>query len=306
MANELVDSTAWAVSPLKGVVLQNQFEVSLDHEITLMRADERLLAARTHLLMSKLEFEEIGNSQWFLVLRIPQSLSSPVYLPNTAELLLDALMAFQIVKPVETYGYVVSGIEFADGSINWQHYSRRWPMNSGLWAHRRSFDEPLLNDVRAIMNSVRRVMKGPDIAKRNAVHLLLLALEQPHPYIACLLAVTGIDAILQCEDKRDFEVKLSEFLGESALAFPDWNSPNFPPLKYTVKELAVHLYTLRSKIAHGANLMSAAQDKTSPVDLSELKEYIPEGEPVSYATLLSESSIYLLARVLQKVVGESS
>lgn len=148
-------------------------------------------------------------------------------------------------------------------------------------------------------------MKGPDMAKRNAVHLLLLALEQPHPYIACLLAVIGIDAILQSNGRRDFEVKLSEFLGASTLAFPDWNSPNFPPLKYTVKELAVHLYTLRSKIAHGVSLLSAAQDKTSPVDLSKLKEYIPEGEPVHYATLLSESSIYLLAQVLKKVFVES-
>jgi hypothetical protein len=145
-------------------------------------------------------------------------------------------------------------------------------------------------------------MAGSDIAKRNAVHLLQLALEHPHPYIACLLAVAGMEAILDSQSRWDFEKKLCDTLGTSTPAFPNWNSPHFPPLKYTIKELAIHLYTLRSKVAHGVDLAKAATDRLSPVDLFELKEYIPEGEPAQYATLLSESSIYLLGQLLLKIL----
>jgi len=119
-----------------------------------------------------------------------------------------------------------------------------------------------------------------------------------------------MEAILDSKDRWDFETKLCELLGASTLAFPDWNSPDFSPPNYTVKNLAVHLYILRSKVAHGADLREAARDKNSPVDLSELKEYMPASprsydpspETVQYATILGEAAIYLLGQVLEKVL----
>lgn len=305
MQKELgLTSIAWIVSPLKGVTL-NASEVLLENNLALKRADERLLAARSELFLSKVEFADVGKAPWFLALRIPQFPSIVTDLHSGVELLLDALMAFQIVKPIETYGLVFYGIEYPNQPIHWQGVNdRRWAMVAGQWARLRLFDEPLLNDVQMIMNKVRAIMSGPDIAKRNAIHLLQLALEHPHPYVACLLAVIGIEAILDSKDRWDFERKLCDLLGASTPAFPEWNPPEIPPLKYTVKDLAVHLYTLRSKIAHGANLASAACDKNSPVNLSEFKEYIPEGDPVRYAVLLGESSIYLLGRVLQTIIRQ--
>jgi hypothetical protein len=292
----------WIVSPLKGVSLRGKSEVALGDGLALMRTDERLLASRSGLYLGSVQFHDIGRAPWFLVLRVPQSPHTPV-VPDSVELLLDALMAFQIVKPIETYGLAFHGDESSAGDMNWHGIDdRRWPMNAGQWSQLRMFDEPLLNEVLAILNQVRSMMRGPDISKRNAVHLLQLALEHPHQYVACLLAVTGIEAILDCKDRWDFEKKLCDLLGASALAFPDWNSPDFPPLTYTVKEVAVHLYTLRSKVAHGADLAKAAHDKNTPVDLLQLKEYILEGAPVRYATLLCESSIYILGQVLQKVL----
>jgi hypothetical protein len=299
--------TVWIASPLKGVSLGDILEVSLGNGLALISRDARLEAATNDLdlLLNRVQFRDLENAKWFLVLRIPQSLFKTVDIPQSVELLQDALMACQIVKPIETHGLVFHGIESPDGRMRWQGLDdRRWPMSAGHWARLRTFDAVLLKDLRAISGRVRQIMTGSDIAKRNAVHLLQLALEHPHPYIACLLAVTGIEAILDSENRWDFETKLCNLLGASTFAFPDWNSPEFPPMKYTVRDLAVHLYTLRSKIAHGANLASAAQDKNSPVNLSELKEYIPEGEPVRYAILLCESSIYLLGQVLQKVVRE--
>jgi len=296
-------STAWIVSPLKGVVLDKS-EYAFGDNLSLIRVSQQLLGARSELFLSKVQFELVGKAPWYLALRIPESPSNAVDLHQAVEPLLDALMAFQIVKPIETYGLVFCGIEHWGGGMHWQSNSdRRWGMVAGPWAQLRTFDEPLLKRAQSIMNPVREIMVGSDVAMRNAIHLLQLALEHPHPYVSCLMAVTGIETALGgCDNRRDFEKKICDLLGAGTLAFPDWNSPTTPPLGYTVKELAVHLYTLRSKIAHGANLASAAQDKNSPVDLAALKDYIAESDRVRYAALLGESSIYLLGQVLQTVL----
>ncbi|MGH9764567.1 MAG: hypothetical protein ACREAC_27340, partial [Blastocatellia bacterium] len=157
---------------------------------------------------------------------------------------------------------------------------------------------------------VQDTLNGRDIAKKNATHLLQLALEHPHPLIACLLAVIGMEAVLKSNSRRDFAEKLCALLGASTLAFPDWNSPQFSQPMYTVENLALHLHTLRSKIAHGRDLREAAHDAKAPVDLGELKEYIPvdsrsydfQPQTVQYATLLGEAAIYLLGQALQKVL----
>jgi len=278
-----------------------------------MRTDERLLAARNDLgqCLSKVQLQEIGEARWFLALQIPQSPLQSVNVADCVEQLQDVLMAFQIVKPIETYGLVFHGVESPSGRMLWKGMGdRRWPMIAGQWAQLRAFDEPLLNEAQAILSKVQQTMKGADIGKRNAVHLLQLALEHPHPLIACLLAVTGMEAILKNNGRRKFEEKLCDLLGAMTSAFPDWNSPHFSPPNYRVKDLALHLHTLRSKVAHGIDLREAVNDKKSPVDLDELKPYIlldpngyyPQTEMVQYATLLGEAAIYLLGQVLQRAL----
>lgn|SRR3989442_1466337 len=294
--------TVWTITGLQGVYVGSQTEVSLSTDLSLLRANSLLLSARDLLNLNKRQYKDIGDCNWFLVHRALQGLIRDAERARNTESLQDALMAFQVVKPIETYGFIFQGIEFEQGRVTWEKTVYSWPMSAGQWARMRIFDQDLLGQAGAMLTRVQTVMVGSDIAKRNAVHLLQLALEHPHPYVACFLAVTGIEAILDSKGRWDFETKLCDLLGASTLAFPDWNSPDSSPPRYTVKELAVHLYTLRNKVAHGADLKKAAQDKNSPVDLLQLKEYIPEGEPVLYTMLLGESSIYLLCRVLQKVL----
>jgi len=305
--------TVWTTIPLKGVSLGDRSEMSLGNDIALLRSDVRLLAARDDLslLLSKVQSEDVGRADWFLVLRVLQSTLRAVDIPRTAERLLDALMAFQIIKPIVTYGLLFHGTESRDGQILWHGMDdRRWPMIGGQWSQMRRFDALLLKNVQEMLPRVHRVMSGTDIGKINAIHLLQLALEHPHPLIACLLAVTGMDAVLKSGRRRDFKERLCKLLGASTLAFPDWNSPHFLPPNHTVKDLAIPLYTLRNKVAHGADLREAARDKESPVDLGELKPYVSlhppnwslEMEMVQYATLLGEAAIYLLGQVLQRVL----
>jgi hypothetical protein len=166
----------------------------------------------------------------------------------------------------------------------------------------RTFDAPLLTQVPDMISRVGRVMEGSDSRKKNALYFFQLALEHFHPYVAALLAVAGMEAIFDSSDRNNFKQKLCDCVGSSALAFPDWNSPRTAPPQFTAEGLAIHLYTLRSKIAHGVNLREAANDKSAPVDLLELVDLIPDFEKPTYAMLLCESSIYLLAEVLKKVV----
>lgn len=295
-------TNVWTIVGLHGVDLCSTPEVALASDLSLCKATPSLLAAGDLLFMSKVQHEVMQNCPCFLVQRTACRMGEVPDANTCYEALQDALMAFQIVKPVETDGFFFLGEQSPAGSLSWHGTQIRWPMSAGQWARMRTFDPPLIAQLKLLLGRVRRVMTGTNITKKNAVHLLQMALEHPHPYIACLLAVTGMEAIFDSANRWDFEEKLCDSLGASNPAFPDWNSPELPPLNYTVEELAVHLYTLRSKIAHGAELSKAAHDKNSPVDLLQLRDYIPEADPVLYALLLGEAAVYLLGQVLQKVL----
>lgn len=59
---------------------------------------------------------------------------------------------------------------------------------------------------------------------------------------------------------------------------------------YTVEETAIPLFVLRNKIAHGADLRTAATDKRYPVDLTQRVSLTQDSETVSYALILSEAA----------------
>ncbi len=85
------------------------------------------------------------------------------------------------------------------------------------------------------------------------------------------------------------------------MAFPDWHSNTDAPA-YTVEEISIPLYMLRNKLAHGADLRSAMNDKKFPVDFGKAGGVTEYGETVNYALLLSEAACYLLCQVLQAVL----
>ena len=111
----------------------------------------------------------------------------------------------------------------------------------------------------------------------------------------------GMEAIFDSGDRHDFKKKLCECIGRTTSAFPDWLSPIYPPPKETVEEIAIPLYTLRSKLAHGADLRKAMLDPRFPVDLVKEVSLISEMGTRSNAEHLAEAACYLLCQVLQKV-----
>ena len=173
-------------------------------------------------------------------------------------------------------------------------------MFAGVWAQMRPFDAKLIAQLRDFLPKVTARMKGSSVEEKNSINLLQLSLEHFHPLIKCLLSVVGLDALLDSKDRNDFKKKLCGRLGELTQVFPDWNSPSVSPPKYSVADVAVHLYTLRSKIAHGVDLRKALHDKNAPADLAKWVEPIEEMGTMSYAELLSEAAIYILCALLQE------
>ena len=174
-------------------------------------------------------------------------------------------------------------------------------MEPGQWARMNRFDDAMLAQVPAMIDRIQPVMDGQSVGKKNALTLLQLGLEHFHPYIAGLLWVTGLEAIFDSRGKENFNKKLCDCLGPQTLAFPNWHSkPDAPP--YTVEEVAMPLFVLRNKLAHGADLCTAATDARDPVDLMARVNFTPDSTATTQALLLSEAACYLLCQVLQKVL----
>jgi hypothetical protein len=200
-------------------------------------------------------------------------------------------MAIQVIKPISTLGLIYRGTQI----------ERRPPMQPGQWASENKFDDAMLGAVPAMIDRIQPVMDGRSVEKRNALTLLQLGLEHFHPYIAGLLWVTGLEAIFDSGGRDEFKKKLCQCLGPQTPAFPNWHSKPDAPT-YTVEEIAIPLFVLRNKLAHGADLRSAATDKKHPVDLTRRVNLTQENEAVNFALLLSEAACYLLCQVLQRVL----
>ena len=297
-----VDSTVWVFTALENVNLPGLEEVKLTESLSLVRPNQLLLSCRDRHALSGEQYQRLENISCFLLLREQAPPFRGPERDKRVSKLQNALMAFQVVKPLLTSGLLFQAIQLQATTLNLERIQARPPMDPGIWAKMRSFDTPLLSQIPDMISRVQSVMEGSDSRKKNAIYLFQLALEQVHPYITALLAVAGMEAIFDSSDRNIFKQKLCNCLGASTPAFPDWNSPEKLPPSYTAEELAVHLYTLRSKIAHGANLLDAVKDKSAPVNLLELVDLLTDFDKPTYAMVLCESSIYLLAEVLKKVL----
>jgi hypothetical protein len=296
-------------SGLRDVEAGDDAEVDLGNGFSLVKPNDYLLSARNKFSMTGLQWQEsVEFSRYIIYSYEPLSLEPPSYLAKTYEEMRSAflcgLMALQMLKPIQTQGLL-----FFCQSYDAAHdahsellaaIEHRPPMKPGPWAIRRRFDQELLKLVPAAIESVKQVMNGLNAERRNAFMLLQLGLEHFHPLIAGLLWVMGLEALCNSANRNDFKKKLCDYLGPSTSAFPDWNV-NSPP--DTVEDIALHLYTLRSKLAHGVDLRKAAADKKSPVDLLQTRTLPDSPDPVSYASFLSEASCYLLCQALQKEIA---
>jgi hypothetical protein len=175
-------------------------------------------------------------------------------------------------------------------------------MSAGEWAELRRFDNKLITELDELIPKVLSRMKNGSAEQKNSVTLLQFSLEHLHPLVKGLFAVMGLEAVFDSGGRSRFKRHLCGCLGESTLAFPDWSSPDFSPPAFTVGEIALDLYTLRSKIAHGVDLRKAAKDPKVPVDLLRKVPLTHALADTAYCVVLSEVAIYLLCEIIKKRV----
>ena len=289
--------TALTFTGLYGVSFAEE-KLDLGPGYYLQKPNPYLISARWKHSMSGSAHAEMENLSSFFVLKEELTLSPDL---QAKERLQNGLIALQIVKPIRTFGFIFLGREVEGAeTFNLQHIEARPEMMPGNWALQRRFDQPLLDQVPNMIQRVTSAINSGSVEKKNAITLLQLSLEHFHPLISGLLSVMGMEALFDSDNRNEFKIKLCDCLGAATLAFPDWNAPRSPAPTYTVEDLAVPLYMLRNKLAHGADLRTAAHDKRSPVDLVNKVKLTSDSEPQAFAFLLSEAAPYLLAQVLQK------
>jgi hypothetical protein len=280
-------------------------ELNLGHGFSLCKPNDALLSVRDRSIMSGFEYDEATRVSRYLVYKqvVKGWSEEGIDERQQAEAMFwNGLMAFQIVKPTATVGLTFEGLFYGTPSFHLETTERRPPMDPGQWARMRQFDAEFLGRVPPMIQRVKHVMEGASAETRNAIILLELGLEHNHPLIAGLLWVMGMESIFDSGNRNDFEKKVCNCLGPTAAVFPDWNSPRYSSPAYTVREMAIPIYMLRNKLAHGADLRKAATDKTTPVDLIKKVKLADGLEDRAHAYVLSEAACYLLCQVLQKTI----
>lgn len=287
-------STERIHTALLGIARKGDDSIPLSDGLSLVRPNDELLRSRFDWVQGQGEMEEEAKASRYLVCDYPRWVQGEDWdaaPERETNRFYSGLMAIQVIKPIRTLGFI----------YRHQQIERRPPMEPGQWAMMNKFDDAMLAQVPAMIDLIQPAMDGQSVEKKNALILLQLGLEHFHPYIAGLLWVTGLEAIFDSGGKETFKRKLCDCLGPQTLVFPNWHSrPDAPT--YTVEELAIPLFVLRNKIAHGADLRTAATDRKHPVDLTRRVSLTQDSGTVNYALLLSEAACYLLCQVLQKVL----
>jgi hypothetical protein len=279
---------------LLGIASGGDDSIPLADGLSLVRPNAELLAHRWDWVQGDGEMQQEAQATRYLVCEYPQWVMGEELAARResgTNRFYAGLMAIQVIKPIPTLGFIYRGTEI----------ERRHPMEPGPWAMANTFNDAMLAAVPAMIDRIQPVMDGGSVAKRNALTLLQLGLEHFHPYIAALLWVTGLEAIFDSGGREEFKQKLCDYLDPKTPAFPNWHAnPDAP--SYTVEDIAIPLYVLRNKLAHGADLRSAMTDKKHPVDLLSRVSLTQDPETVNYALVLSEAACHLLCQVLQKVL----
>jgi len=291
------------------VAMNGDDEIPLVDRLSLIKPNAELTSGSWSNSVTGMDELEIKQASRFLVYRYehPAPNEFPgVVEKRASEEFLSGLMAFQVIKPIRTLGYVHHGSTgdrygFARGQYVPTFIRYRPRMRPGKWAMMNEFDDAMLTQVPGMINRIRAIFTNRDIPRINALTFLQLGLEIDQPYIAGLLWMTGLEAIFDSGGKEKFKKKLCDCLGPQTPAFPNWHSkPDAPP--YTVEDIAIPLFVFRNKLAHGADLTTAATDPKQPVDLLARMNLTSQTPSTTRALLLTEAACYVLCQVLQKVL----
>ena len=116
--------------------------------------------------------------------------------------------------------------------------------------------------------------------------------------LGALMFVMALDMLLMAGGTAPFVERLGGFLGPQSYIFPpDSVMHRQPTVK--VRDVLVHLFEFRNKIAHGQEIPETPYRQR--YDLLDEGGGRINGEDYGYSDLMCESALFLLAKALRKV-----
>jgi len=214
------------------------------------------------------------------------------------KLMLYATYAIQVLAPCGAAG--TFRLYRRDGEC-WKECAmeRRQQMLPTEWAVRCSVPDRVACEAPAMLERVLDVFYKPNLRLQIPLWMMEQGLAAPDQHIRILLCATGLDSLAKASGQAMFKERLCSLLGGDTLIFPPDCEGRQP--RYSVEEVAAHLYQLRNEMAHGLPFQAIFHRKTGFLDRS--------GEPVGpefakhrYDKVLEECAVFLFCRALREVL----
>jgi hypothetical protein len=214
------------------VAMNGDDEIPLVDGLSLVRPNDQLVSGRWSNTVNQMDEAEIKAASRFLVCRYeePDDKNSWNAKQKRAyDLLRSGLMAFQVIKPIRTFGYSHYGSSGDCFGFDSSQYVPtfiyyRPQMRPGRWAMVNEFDDAMLAKMPDMIMRIQSAFVGPDVPHANALTFLQLGLESEQPLIAGLLWVTGLEAIFDSRRRDEFKKK--------ALRLPRPSDARIPQLAF--------------------------------------------------------------------------
>src|ERR1043165_5001522 len=188
------DCTIWTFTGLREIYLRDNKEIDLGNGFSLSSPTINILSARDRHYMSNEQYEDAEHCGCYLIFKsgeVSLQIDQPAICMQELQ---NGLIALQIIKPIQTLGFIFQCEQWKDGAyLGLKTVEHRSSMDSGQWARMRQFDSEFLSQVPSMISRVRQVMNDTNAERKNAIILLQLALEHMHPRIAGLLNVMGME-----------------------------------------------------------------------------------------------------------------
>ncbi|MEJ2006899.1 MAG: hypothetical protein P8Z30_01890 [Acidobacteriota bacterium] len=217
---------------------------------------------------------------------------------NAKELVRNTILACQVVFPTGSHdsGSFLCVCEKHRETLVICSFSLNRRLQTASWALT-PFPPIDKQELVTVVEGVQEAFRKEVARLVNPLCLLELGEEANNSHMRLLQWVTGLDALLIAEGRYDFERNLSNLLGRRTYVFPpiDGVQP-----KYQVGDVALDLYKLRDKIAHGLAIPKEFREITGFEDVGG-KLIDGMYRYCQYRHVLEEAALFLLCSALKTV-----
>lgn len=209
-----------------------------------------------------------------------------------------AMYAWQITRPTGCLNVYMKFVQTPEGfdCIGSSHPAEmKRPWIGRLASH--SEDE-CARTFPSVYDGVSGAFDQKIVRLQNPILLMEHGLQTDHVYLSALMWVAGLDMLLMAGEKGAFVDRLIGLLGRDTHVFPPVLSPARQP-SLTVGDAAEDLFELRNVVAHGSEIPATPFRQRFPIKDTNGNQI--NWQDFTYAQVLSEAALYLLAGCLRKV-----